>query len=273
VNDIPRIRHAMIAGTKSRNPPKRSNPPFPITEPAVNLQTGQFITRHLTFNVLGVQAFSTLSSLSSLAYSFLPPIMWSYHQYRRIGQQVRKERRTSPSVENGEKPPSKPDVGKEPERPRPQEDHIFVRESGDDDPLDPRNVCDLSHYLPHLKLTQDCTVAAEITSQKHRHPLPLNFRPSMGRCRRIHGKHKSQPNLSRQQNRRKPLHSNVPLRHQLWLSFCRYSFRNRREKPNISRIDILLLTLCPRRGFDPYFWRPGCVSLFDWTVFERYACY
>lgn len=67
--------------------------------------------------------------------------MWSFHQYKRIGQQVRKERRNSPSLENGEKATSKSPVLKDSKRAKSHDDHIYVRESGDDDPLDPKNVC------------------------------------------------------------------------------------------------------------------------------------
>jgi DHA1 family multidrug resistance protein-like MFS transporter len=66
--------------------------------------------------------------------------MWSFHQYKRIGQQVRKERRNSPSVENGEKASSKSPVRKDSKGTGSQDEHIFVRESGENDPLDPKNV-------------------------------------------------------------------------------------------------------------------------------------
>jgi DHA1 family multidrug resistance protein-like MFS transporter len=66
--------------------------------------------------------------------------MWSFHQYKRIGQLVRKERRNSPSVENGEKASSKSPVRKDSKGTGSQDEHIFVRESGENDPLDPKNV-------------------------------------------------------------------------------------------------------------------------------------
>jgi hypothetical protein len=68
---------------------------------------------------------------------------WSYHQYRRVGQQVvHKDRRSSASIENQQTAPSELIDGKTSEQySGPQEVHIFVRESGDDDPFDPRNVC------------------------------------------------------------------------------------------------------------------------------------
>jgi DHA1 family multidrug resistance protein-like MFS transporter len=68
--------------------------------------------------------------------------MWSYVQYRRIGQQVRKELRTSASVEKGNKQPSNLAIDKSspsPSRSEQQKEKIFVRTVGDDDPLDPRN--------------------------------------------------------------------------------------------------------------------------------------
>ncbi|KAE9372684.1 MFS general substrate transporter [Stipitochalara longipes BDJ] len=64
--------------------------------------------------------------------------MWSYHQYRKIGQQVRRERKSSASVEDRQTAPSKL-AEKHSGHPESQGDHIFVREIGEDDPLDPRN--------------------------------------------------------------------------------------------------------------------------------------
>lgn len=67
--------------------------------------------------------------------------MWSFHQYKKIGEQVRKERRNSPSVENGEKASSKSPVRKDSKGAESHDEHIFVREEGEHDPLDPKNVC------------------------------------------------------------------------------------------------------------------------------------
>jgi MFS transporter, DHA1 family, multidrug resistance protein len=82
-------------------------------------------------------------------------MMWSYVQYKRIGQQVKEEIKRKKALQNNEKEHSKLELGKspslEPTRAvplasarsapiqEPQEERIFVRISGDDDPLDPRN--------------------------------------------------------------------------------------------------------------------------------------
>lgn len=69
-------------------------------------------------------------------------MMWSYVQYRRIGQQMKKERKNSASIENDHKSVSKLNGGTtcpSPGRQGSREEHIFVRSTGDDDPLDPRN--------------------------------------------------------------------------------------------------------------------------------------
>jgi hypothetical protein len=123
------------------------------------------------------------------------------------------------------------------------------------------------------KLTQNCPVAAEITRQEHSYPLSPYFCPRMGWSRRINGKHKSQSSFSCQQRSGKPLHSDVPFRNQLWVTLRRTALRNCWQKPNISRLDILLLVICPRRRFDTDIWRPGCVPVSDRAVFERYFGY
>lgn len=68
--------------------------------------------------------------------------MWSYVQYRRIGQQAEKEMKNPAAIEKGNKSASNLAINKSspsPDRRQEQKDHIVVRSSGEDDPLDPRN--------------------------------------------------------------------------------------------------------------------------------------
>jgi len=81
--------------------------------------------------------------------------MWSFIQYRSIGRQVKEEISRKNTKQHDEKQPSKLELGKSPPLERttavpltsaqptpiqgPKEERIFVRISGDDDPLDPRN--------------------------------------------------------------------------------------------------------------------------------------
>lgn len=64
--------------------------------------------------------------------------MWSYHQYRRIGQNVRKEITNATSIPIHGKESSRP-INGESQHGGLEVDRILVRETGEDDPLDPRN--------------------------------------------------------------------------------------------------------------------------------------